>query len=107
MLIGLILWCLFGLIDLVGAPLSYRQAWLIRYGMGMPVILLVILTTFRPIYRQMMRPLSALITLTAGLGVIAIVRLAQPTEPASLDYIFGLMVILVFLYTVPGTQFGL
>jgi len=107
LLMGLILWCLFGLIDLVGAPLSYRQAWLIRYGMGAPVIILVILTTFRPIYRQMMRPLSALITLTAGLGVIAIVRLAQPTEPASLYYIFGLMVILVFLYTVPGTQFGL
>ncbi len=106
LVLGLILWSIFGIIDLWAMPISYKQVWIIRFGMGAPVIVMIILASFSDAYRQIMRPLTVMVTLTAGLGIIAMVRLAQPGEVGYYYYIYGLTVILMFLYTVPGPQFA-
>ncbi|MBP1693888.1 MAG: adenylate/guanylate cyclase with and sensor [Chloroflexi bacterium] len=106
LLVGLILWSTFGVVDRWALPETYQQAWLIRFGLVVPLILLAVVATYLPIYRRLIRPLIVLVTLATGLGVIAIVYLARPGEVGYYYYIFGLTVILVFLYTIPGAQFS-
>ena len=105
LIVGLIMWSLFGIIDLYAMPLNYTQTWVIRFGFVAPIIILVIVASFLPFYSRWMRLSTALITLTSALGTIAMVRLATPGEMGYYYYIYGLTVILVFLYTFPGAQF--
>jgi len=106
LVVGLFLWSAFGVVDRWALPETYQQAWLIRFGLVAPVIILSVLATYLPIYRRLIRPMTILVTLATGLGIIATVRLAEPSEAGYYYYIFGLTVILVFLYTIPGAQFS-
>lgn len=105
LIVGLVLWSLFGFIDLYALPQTYPRAWMIRYGLGVPIILMAIFTSYRPYYRQWMGAITLLVTLTAGLGVIAFVSISQPGEIGYYYYIYGLTVVLMFLITIPGAQF--
>ena len=105
LIVGLTLWSLFGIIDLYAVPQSYTQVWMLRYGIGVPIILLAIISSYRPSYRHRMRAMTTLVTLTAGLGVLAFVRMAQPGEVGYYYYIYGLIVVLMFLFTIPGAPF--
>ena len=106
MAVGLVLWCLFGIIDYFAMPVSYQDVWVVRYAVVAPIILFTFVLSFWPVYRHWMRPLTILVTMATGLAVISFVWMADPGEVAYYYYIFGLMVILTFMYTVPGAEFG-
>jgi class 3 adenylate cyclase len=103
--VGLVLWSVFGLIDIYAMPESLRTVWVIRFGLGLPVIIGIIVLSFLPVYRRWIRQATALLTLVSGLGILLMIMVAQPVEVGYSYYIFGLMVVLSFLYTVPGPQF--
>lgn len=103
--VGLALWLVFGLVDLYAVPQTYPQVWLLRYGLGAPIIILAILASYRPYYRHWMRAATLAVTLTAGFGVIVFTSIAQPGEVGYYYYIYGLTVVLTFLFTIPGALF--
>jgi class 3 adenylate cyclase len=103
--VGLAMWSLFGIIDRYALPQSYQGTWLVRFGLVVPIILLSIFISYQPVYRRWMRATTILVTLSAGLGVIAFVRMSLPGEVGYYYYIYGLTVILMFLFTIPGAQF--
>src|SRR5512139_1018585 len=69
--VGLALWSIFGLIDYYAMPESLSTVWLIRFGIGAPVIIGIIILSFLPVYRRAIRAATAILTLVSGLGIIA------------------------------------
>ena len=83
---GLLIYALFGYLDLYVAPISLRNVWLIRFGMGCPVLLLVVLFTFVKRFAPYMQLMGAAAATIGGLGVVAIIMITRPEELANAFY---------------------
>lgn len=103
LLAGLILYALFGLLDLLLIPTQAEPLWIIRYGIVCPYFAAAYLVCDTKWGR--LRPEALLISaiLIAGLGVTSIVVLADP--PAGFAQYAGPVLIILYGYTVTRLRF--
>lgn len=97
MLLGAFLYSLFGIIDIWMLPQSYTYAWIIRYAIVLPYLLLVLLFSFTKHYNRFAHPLLGSVSLVAGLGIVMMVFLAEKHETGYHYYFIGLL--LASMYT--------
>lgn len=100
---GVLLYALFGFLDYQLYPQQAHAIWLWRYGMAMPVLLLVAYYLFRRDERAYSQAFIALGSLTGGLGIVGMTT-AIPPEAQDV-YFAGLMLVAMFTYTVFRLQF--
>jgi len=93
---GFLIYALFGYLDLYVAPISLRNVWLIRFGIGCPVLLIVVLFTFIKRFAPYMQLLGAAAATIGGVGVVAIIMITQPVEVANTHYYSGLILVMLF-----------
>jgi len=76
---------------------QYKQiAWLIRFGVVCPAILLVFAATYRPWFKRLMQPLLSSLIVVGGIGIIVMVVVIP--APVSQPYYAGLILVLMFSY---------
>jgi len=97
LLMGLILYCLFGLLDLYLLPDVKEKIWIIRYGVFMPVLICTYLFSFSRYSRKYLQRAIFITVLTAGFGILAMIVIAQSSGLFS--YYTGLILILIYNYT--------
>jgi len=100
---GVLLYALFGFLDYQLYPQQAHAIWLWRYGMAMPVLLLVAYYLFRRDERAYSQPVIAIGSLVGGLGIVGMTT-AIPPEAQDV-YFAGLMLAAMFTYTVFRLQF--
>ena len=100
---GVLLYALFGFLDYQLYPQQVHAIWLWRYGMAMPVLLLVAYYLFRRDERAYSQPVIAIGSLVGGLGIVGMTT-AIPPEAQDV-YFAGLMLVAMFTYTVFRLQF--
>jgi two-component system, sensor histidine kinase and response regulator len=97
LLLGLILYSLFGLLDLYLLPGVKEKLWLIRFAVFAPLVTLVYLLSFSRYSRAYLSRGVFITVLAAGFGILAMIVIAQSSGLFS--YYAGLILILIYLYT--------
>jgi len=97
--LGIILYAAFGLLDIWIVPLSKESVWLIRFGIVIPILALTFLLLFLIRNPQLVQWLLASVPLIAGLGIVMMIAIAQPDELGYRFYFSGLFLTLIWIYT--------
>lgn len=100
LLLGLLLYTVFGILDIYCIPSSTEYTWIIRYACVTPIIILSLISTFLPISYRVSQLILSFMALSAGYGIIFMVFLSKPNEIAYQTYYTGLILVLFFLQTV-------
>jgi len=95
MVLALLFFAVFGLLDAWIVPEAKYQLWFIRYGLFCPFVLAVILFSFSRYFKKYSQYCIASVVLAAGLGIIAMILLA----PANNSYYAGIILVFLFGYT--------
>jgi hypothetical protein len=96
-LLGIIIYAITGFLDPWVIPEIKSQAWLIRFAIVCPALILGFLLTFSTFFKRFMSSLLALCVLVAAFGVIAMIAMAD-TFGGSLYYV-GVIICVMFSYT--------
>ena len=102
---GVLLYALFGALDVWGVPISRTAVWTIRFSIVCPIILITFLCTWLPGADKFLQPMVAFAGLAAGLGVTAMLVVAKPTEPSYAFYYAGLIIVIMMLDCLGRVQF--
>ena len=94
--VGVVLYALFGLLDLNSAPLTLSTAWFYRFSVGCPAIFVALLFSYITPLRAFLQAVMTIACIVAGIGLILIIRQSQPTELAYDHYYVGLIIIMMF-----------
>ncbi|MEK6793978.1 MAG: PP2C family protein-serine/threonine phosphatase [Spirochaetota bacterium] len=98
LVLGIILYASFGVLDIYIVPISIQYIWLIRFAIVCPVLIIVFLLTFTDIYRRFMQLILAAVSLVTGLGIVAMITIAVEKE-STLYYYAGLLLVIMWVYT--------
>ena len=103
LLLALVLYAAFGVLDLWVAPGQHVALWLIRYAVACPILLGCFLFTFSPRFRRH-RELALAATMAAAVGgVLAMTALIPP--PGSYLYYAGLLLAVIAYCTLLRLRF--
>lgn len=102
-LMAMIVWGSFGLLDLAIDRHHIVLLWGIRYGIVIPIILLGLLSSYLKLFEKLMQPLIAMAILIIGGSVIAMITVAD--APLRHTYYAGLILIFMFAYTMIRMRF--
>lgn len=93
---GFLIYSLFGYLDIYVTPISLRQVWLIRYGIGCPMLLLVVAFSYFKKLAPVMQLVGGVAATIGGLGIVAIIMITRPEEVANSHYYSGLLLVMLF-----------
>ena len=92
-LIGIFTYSIFGILDLFMLPQSYPITWIIRFYIVVPLCTTYYILTYVTFFQKFSKFFTAIITLSAQLGVLFMIYFSKPNEGAYLGYFSGLMIV--------------
>src|SRR5207247_1424637 len=95
--LAIVLYALFGILDLFIAPDVAGRIWVIRYAILCPVALAVLVFTFTRWFKRAMQPILSALAAVCGLGIVAMIAIAKPS--AGYLYYAGLLLVIPCTYT--------
>jgi len=104
LILALVLYALFGILDFYIVPVGARWIWVIRYVIFCPVALAVFGLTFTRWFRPVMQPVLAGVAALTGLGIVAMIAIAHPR--AGYLYYAGLLLVIPWAYTLLQLRFS-
>lgn len=96
LILAVIFYALFGILDVMLIPEYKYKMWTIRYLIVIPLLLSVLALSFTRVFKKKIQFISANVVLLSGIGVIIIIWLA-PVELSNY-YFPGLILILLMNY---------
>jgi PAS domain S-box-containing protein len=96
-LFGTILYGLFGVLDAWFIPHVRFQAWIIRFAIVCPGCLATLFFTYSPAFKKYMQQVLAAGILFSGIGIIAIMVIANTAE--NNFYYGGIVLMIIYSYT--------
>lgn len=100
---GLCAYSAFGALDAFMFAEAYGPLWLLRFGVVCPVILVALLLTWWPGFGRVWQPVLAAAVAVSGAAIVVMTVVAPP--PYNYTYYAGLILVLVFGYTVSRLRF--
>ncbi|MCB1157396.1 MAG: SpoIIE family protein phosphatase [Leptospiraceae bacterium] len=96
--LGLLLYAAFGLLDTYFAPDIRNKIWFIRYAIVCPMLILVFTLSYFSFFENYMQSILVILSLTAGFGILAMLYLITEVE-TGMSYYAGLILVLMWAYT--------
>ena len=96
-LLGALLYGLYGVVDFWLAPEQRAQMWMIRYAIVVPAVLLTHWFSYSKYFRQYRDLALTLMILTAQVGIIGMISITP--EQTSTLYDIGLFMVIVYAFT--------
>jgi hypothetical protein len=97
LVLGVVLYTLFGILDTMVAPEQRRTLWLIRYAVVSPAMLAILAFTYTPAFRQYRETALSAAVVIAALGIVAMLAVIPP--PGNYLYYAGLVLVIVYAFT--------
>jgi len=97
MLLAMLIYSLFGILDISLIPEHYEEFWFIRFAVFAPFTFAIFLLSFWKRYQPYMQLSIAVIVLVAGLGIVEMIVIAP--EPVNYSYYAGLILVFIYGYT--------
>ncbi len=104
LVLALLLYALFGVLDLYADPGVAGWIWMIRYAIFCPAALSALALTFTRHFEHFMQPLLAAVAAVAGLGIVAMIAIAAPA--VGHVYYAGLLLVVPWAYAVLQLRFS-
>jgi signal transduction histidine kinase len=101
---GAIVMGILGVLDPIMMPVHYHIAWIIRYAVFMPLLLIFFVLTYFERYTKRAEIPAFLLLLSGQISIIVFIAISSPDEIAYSSYYLGLFVIL--LWTAFISRFG-
>ena len=101
--LAIVLYALFGVLDLFIVPDVARSIWVIRYAIFCPLALAVLGLTFTRRFEAIAQPVLSALAVLCGLGIVAMVAIADSS--ASALYYAGLLLVVPWAYSVLRLRF--
>jgi adenylate cyclase len=98
LVLGLLLYSLFGILDMYAVPVSKDTVWFIRYVIVAPVTITVLVTSYIDLFRNYVQPLMCVAVAVSGLGIVAMIAITRETEVGNRFYFSGLILISMWAY---------
>jgi hypothetical protein len=95
--LAVLLYTVFGVLDLWIAPAQRRELWLIRYAIVSPAVLATLWFTYSPAFNRFRELALSVIVLIASLGIVAMTSIIPP--PGSYLYYAGLLLAVMYAFT--------
>lgn len=104
LLVGLVLYAAFGILDFFLAPPSLFTLWIIRYAVVCPVMVLAFSLSFMSVFKKINQPVICCAVLAAGLGMLAMIIVTIDSE-ARLYYYAGFILVIFWSYALVRLRF--
>ena len=100
---GCFLWAGFGVVDVLLAPERLGALWAIRFGIGLPTLVLAALATFVEPLQRRLKLVGVAVTLLCGGSIIAMTAVLD--SPVAGSYYVGLILVLFCSYIFAQLRF--
>jgi signal transduction histidine kinase len=104
LILAVVLYALFGILDLFIVPGVAKWIWLIRYAIFCPIGTAVLWLTFTRRFKPIMQPVLSATAIVTGLGIVAMIAIAPPA--AGYLYYAGLLLVIPWAYTALQLRFS-
>jgi signal transduction histidine kinase/ActR/RegA family two-component response regulator len=94
--LGIIFYAVFGFLDIALVPQQATQLWFIRYVVVCPAMIVSILLSFIPTFKNHIQAILLFIIILAGGGISVMVAIVDP--PANFSYYAGLILVFMLSY---------
>lgn len=101
--LGALIYALFGILDAWITPEVKYEAWFVRYAVILPVCIAVLLFSRSPHFKKYMQPTVFLLVLTAGAGIIALISIVS--SPLHYLHFAGLLLVIMYSHTFSKLRF--
>ena len=98
------LYALFGILDRFVLPDVAGWIWLIRFGIVCPLAVVILVLTYSHRFQAIMQPTLCLLAVVGGLGLVAMVAIADSDDGAT--YYAGLLLLVPWAYTLLQLRFA-
>ena len=105
LILGLILYSLFGILDIYAIPISKDIVWIIRYVIVAPVILSVLAASYVRSLQKYMQALMCVVVAVSGLGIVTMISITTEAEFGNRFYFTGLILISMWAYSLLRLRF--
>jgi adenylate cyclase len=105
LILGLILFSLFGVLDVYAVPVSKNIVWIIRYAVVAPIIIIALTASYRKQFQKYMQELMCIAVAVSGLGIVAMIAITQETEVGNRFYFTGLVLVSMWGYGLTRLRF--
>jgi len=105
LVLGLILYSLFGILDIYAIPISKDIVWIIRYGIVAPIILITLVASYSAAFQRYTQALMCLVVAASGLGIVAMISITREAEFGNRFYFTGLILISMWGYSLSRLRF--
>jgi signal transduction histidine kinase/CheY-like chemotaxis protein len=103
LLMGILLYSFFGILDALLVPQMRETLWLIRFAMVCPALLTVILFSYSPWFKKYFQLSVSLVMIVAGLGIIVMISMIPP--PVNYSYYAGMILVFIWGYAFTRVRF--
>jgi signal transduction histidine kinase/CheY-like chemotaxis protein len=86
----------FGILDFFTMPENYSTAWIIRFGIIIPALILVYILSYQKWFHKQPKVFLFLLLSAGQLGIIAMIILSSPLDPAFHSYYAGLILVILW-----------
>ena len=104
-LAGIFMYSIFGILDFFMLPQTYHFAWIIRYGIMLPVPIVFFYFTYIKKFKNNGQLWISFIVISGQLGISLMIFNAKPTEGAYLGYYAGLIIVNLWAVTMLRLSF--
>lgn len=98
LLLGFILYSLFGILDIYAVPMSKNIVWFIRFAVVAPITLSALLSTYVPTLQKYIQPIMCFVSAISGLGIVTMIAITREAEFGNRFYFTGLILISMWAY---------
>lgn len=105
LVLGLILYSLFGILDIYAVPISKDIVWLIRYVIVAPVIVFTLIAFYSDKFQKYTQLLMGIVVAVCGLGIVAMISITREAEFGNRFYFTGLILISMWGYSLSRLRF--
>ena len=97
LVLGILLYSIFGVLDALIAPAQRHDLWVIRFAIVVPVMAGTLALTYAPSFHRFREPVLFAAMLIASLGIVAMTALIP--RPGSYLYYAGLLLAVMFAFS--------
>src|SRR5512134_3634873 len=104
-LLTIILYGLFAVLDVHAAPLSKQTIWFIRFALVIPALVAVLIFSFHPVFLRILQPMMVLVVLIDAAGILGMIDLESHQELGYQTYYAGLMLVIMAAHSIYRLRF--
>jgi adenylate cyclase len=106
LVLGLVVYSIFGILDIYAVPISRDAVWTIRFAIVAPIIILALFASYHRRFEKYIQPFTCAVVIVSGLGIVAMISIAREVEFGNRFYFTGLILVSMWAYGLTRLRFG-